>query len=151
MPARIDDLLVLNANLNKSDFAKYLRDREAVLPNDFGGLGDGVANDRAAIQSCFDRAAADGKFAVIPPGTWNVGSGVTLGGGARGLIMRGVIRYTGAANARGGAGGALCLPLGADRDTQLGTGNHLGPAEPDRRLDGEHRRDGAGRAARRLR
>ena len=37
MPARIDDLLVLNANLNKSDFAKYLRDREAVLPNDFGG------------------------------------------------------------------------------------------------------------------
>ena len=27
MPARIDDLLVLNANLNKTDFAKYLRDR----------------------------------------------------------------------------------------------------------------------------
>ena len=44
MPARIDDLLVLNANLNESDFAKYLRDREAVLPNDFGGLGDGVAD-----------------------------------------------------------------------------------------------------------
>ena len=78
MPARIDDLLVLNANLNKSDFAKYLRDREAVLPTDFGGLGDGVANDRSAIQSCFDRAAADQKFAVIPPGTWNVGTVTTL-------------------------------------------------------------------------
>jgi len=53
MPARIDDLLVLNANLNKTDFAKYLRDREMVLPADFGGLGDGVADDRAAIQAAF--------------------------------------------------------------------------------------------------
>jgi hypothetical protein len=115
MPARIDDLLVLNANLNKTDFAKYLRDREAVLPTDFGGLGDGVANDRTAIQSCFDRAAADQKFAVIPPGTWNVGSGVTLGGGARGLIMRGVIRYTGAANAP-----ATVLTLGDGGTTRNG-------------------------------
>ena len=97
MPARIDDLLVLNANLNKSDFAKYLRDREAVLPNDFGGLGDGVADDRAAIQAAFDRAGADQKFAMIPPGTWNVSGTVTLPGGARGLIMQGAIRYTGTA------------------------------------------------------
>ncbi len=97
MPARIDDLLVLNANLNKSDFAKYLRDREAVLPNDFGGLGDGVADDRIAIQAAFDRAAADQKFAMIPPGTWNVSGTVTLPGGARGLIMQGTIRYTGTA------------------------------------------------------
>jgi hypothetical protein len=97
MPARIDDLLVLNANLNKSDFAKYLRDREAVLPNDFGGLGDGVADDRTAIQAAFDRAGADQKFAMIPPGTWNVSGTVTLPGGARGLIMQGTIRYTGTA------------------------------------------------------
>lgn len=52
-------------------------------------LGDGAANDRAAIHACFDRAAADKKFAVIPPGTWRVDAGVTLGGGARGLIMQG--------------------------------------------------------------
>ena len=97
MPARIDDLLVLNANLNKTDFAKYLRDREAVLPNDFGGLGDGVADDRIAIQAAFDRAGADQKFAMIPPGTWNVSGTVTLPGGARGLIMQGTIRYTGTA------------------------------------------------------
>ncbi|MBU8540653.1 glycoside hydrolase family 55 protein [Falsiroseomonas tokyonensis] len=97
MPARIDDLLVLNANLNKSDFAKYLRDREAVLPNDFGGLGDGVADDRTSIQAAFDRAGADQKFAMIPPGTWNVSGTVTLPGGARGLIMQGTIRYTGTA------------------------------------------------------
>ena len=84
MAARIDDLLVLGQNISKTDLAKYLRDREAVLPFDFGGLGDGAANDRAAIQACFDRAAADKKFAVIPPGTWRVDAGVTLGGGARG-------------------------------------------------------------------
>jgi hypothetical protein len=35
---------------------------------------------------------------VIPPGTCNVSGGVVLGGGARGLIMRGgVLRYTGTA------------------------------------------------------
>ncbi|MCA3277508.1 MAG: hypothetical protein ING26_18515 [Roseomonas sp.] len=115
MAARIDDLLVLGQNISKTDLAKYLRDREAVLPTDFGGLGDGVANDRTAIQACFDRAGADQKFAVIPPGTWNVGSGVTLGGGARGLIMRGVIRYTGAANAP-----ATVLTLGDGGTTRNG-------------------------------
>ncbi|WP_149539317.1 pectate lyase family protein [Siccirubricoccus phaeus] len=99
MPARIDDLLVLDAAVSKTDLAKYLRDREAVLPSDFGGLGDGVADDRAAIQAAFDRAAADQKFAVVPPGTWNVSAGVTLGGGARGLLMRGMIQYTGTAPA----------------------------------------------------
>jgi hypothetical protein len=99
MPARIDDLLVLDTAVSKTDLAKYLRDRETVLPADFGGLGDGVADDRAAIQGAFDRAAADGKFAVIPPGTWNVAAGVVLGGGARGLIMHGVLRYTGTAPA----------------------------------------------------
>ena len=115
MAARIDDLMVLGQNISKTDLAKYLRDREVVLPRDFGGLGDGAANDRAAIQACFDRAAADGKFAVIPPGTWNVGAGVTLGGGARGLIMQGVIQYTGVANAA-----ATVLTLGDGGTTRNG-------------------------------
>lgn len=39
LSARIDDLLVLNARLNKTDFDKYLRNREAMLPSDLGGLG----------------------------------------------------------------------------------------------------------------
>jgi hypothetical protein len=97
MPARIDDLLVLNTAVSKTDLAKYLRDREAVLPSDFGGLGDGVAEDRTAIQAAFDRAGADQKMAIIPPGTWNVSGTVTLPGAARGLIMQGTIRYTGTA------------------------------------------------------
>jgi len=70
---------------------------EFPLPNDFAGLGDGVADDRTAIQAAFDRAGADQKFAMIPPGTWNVSGTVTLPGGARGLIMQGTIRYTGTA------------------------------------------------------
>ena len=97
MAARIDDLMVLGQNISKTDLSKYLRDREAVLPNDFGGLGDGVADDTVAIQACFDRAGADGKMAIIPPGTWNVSAAVTLPGGARGLTMQGTIRYTGTA------------------------------------------------------
>ncbi|MBB5691748.1 hypothetical protein GXW77_05315 [Roseomonas alkaliterrae] len=97
MPARIDDILVLDTAVSKTGLAKYLRDREAVLPSDFGGLGDGVADDTAAIQACFDRAGADQKFAMIPPGTWNVSGTVTLPGPAPGLIMQGTIRYTGTA------------------------------------------------------
>ncbi|GIX10741.1 glycosyl hydrolase family 28-related protein [Elioraea sp.] len=99
MPARIDDILVLDTAVSKTGLAKYLRDREAVLPADFGGLGDGVADDTAAIQAAFDRAGADQKFCVIPPGTWNVSGTVTLPGPARGLIMQGTIRYTGTAPA----------------------------------------------------
>jgi hypothetical protein len=99
MPARIDDILVLDTAVSKTGLAKYLRDREAVLPNDFGGIGDGVADDTAAIQAAFDRAHADQKFCVIPPGTWNVSGTVILLGDARGLIMQGTIRYTGAAPA----------------------------------------------------
>jgi hypothetical protein len=121
MAARIDDLLVLGQNISKTDLAKYLRDREAVLPFDFGGLGDGASNDRAAIQACFDRAAADKKFAVIPPGTWRVDAGVTLGGGARGLIMQGVIQYTGATNAP-----ATVLTLGDGGTTRNGEKLYLG-------------------------
>jgi hypothetical protein len=121
MAARIDDLLVLGQNISKTDLAKYLRDREAVLPFDFGGLGDGAANDRAAIQACFDRAAADRKFAVIPPGTWRVDAGVVLGGGARGLIMQGMIQYTGATNAP-----ATVLTLGDGGTTRNGEKLYLG-------------------------
>ena len=84
-------------------------------------LGDGAANDRAAIQACFDRAAADKKFAVIPPGTWRVDAGVTLSGGARGLIMQGVIQYTGATNAP-----ATVLTLGDGGTTRNGEKLYLG-------------------------
>ncbi|WP_333669538.1 hypothetical protein [Elioraea tepidiphila] len=99
MAARIDDILVLDQHISKTELGKYLRDREHPTPSDFGGIGDGVADDTAAVQACFDRAAADGKVALIPKGIWNVAAGVVLGGAARGLIMHGALRYTGAAPA----------------------------------------------------
>jgi len=79
MPARIDDLLVLNANLNKSDFAKYLRDREAVLPNDFGGLGDGVAD----VVNAVHRVQCDGVVEQhgAGDGAEHLRRDVRLGGG----------------------------------------------------------------------
>jgi hypothetical protein len=51
MATRINDLMVLGKNISKTDLAKYLRDREAVLPRDFGGLGDGAANDRGPARA----------------------------------------------------------------------------------------------------
>lgn len=97
MAARIDDILVLNAPTSKTALAKYLRDREHPTPLDFGGVGDGVADDTAAVQACFDRAVSDNKIALIPKGIWNVSATVVLGGGARGLIMHGTLRYTNSA------------------------------------------------------
>ncbi len=108
MTARIDEVMVLGTAVAKADLAKYLRDREDVLPSDFGGLGDGVADDRAAIQAAFDRAAADGRMAVIPPGTWNVSAGVTLHGGVR--VSAAVLRLGG--DASGTARRRLWLPAG---------------------------------------
>jgi hypothetical protein len=64
---------------------------------DFGAAGDGQTDDTNAIQAAFNAASSLGRMVLIPPGTWNVSSTVTLLGGARGLIMQGAIRYTGAA------------------------------------------------------
>lgn len=39
---------------------------------DFGAVGDGVADDRAAIQACLDYANTAGKCVLIPNGTYKV-------------------------------------------------------------------------------
>ena len=106
MPARIDDLLVLNANLNKTDFAKYLRDREAVLPSDFGGLGDGVAR-RPHRHPGRLRSGRRGWQVRRHPARHleRLRRRHASAGGARGLIMQGVIRYTGTAAGHGADAG----------------------------------------------
>lgn len=46
--------------------------REWVSVKDFGAVGDGVADDRAAIQACLDYANSVGKCVLIPNGTYKV-------------------------------------------------------------------------------
>lgn len=68
-------------------------------------------------------------MAAIPKGIWSVAAGVVPGGAARGLIMHGVLRYTGTAPASvltfgdGGAvrnGETLWTGLDVVRATQAG-------------------------------
>jgi hypothetical protein len=44
---------------------------------DFGAVGDGVTDDTAAIQACFD-SLAGGEYVVFPEGTYSVTSTVTV-------------------------------------------------------------------------
>jgi hypothetical protein len=62
---------------------------EALSVADFGAAGDGLADDTDAIQAAFNAAAALGRTVLIPDGDWRIVRGVTLPGGAAGLIMRG--------------------------------------------------------------
>lgn len=65
--------------------------RDVISVKDFGAVGDGVANDKNAIQAAITAAAAAGAAVYFPPGTykkgsagdgsgqqWNVPSGVKL-------------------------------------------------------------------------
>ncbi len=55
---------------------------------DFGALGDGVADDRAAIQTAIDNASASGIAGILfPAGTYRV-SRVTSPGGRWSLDLR---------------------------------------------------------------
>ncbi len=48
-------------------------------PVDFGAVGDGINDDRTAIEACFDAAVAAGAGAVIDlRGDWYVGSMLTI-------------------------------------------------------------------------
>lgn len=48
----------------------------AVFPETFGAVGDGVTDDKAALQSAIDAAAAAGGGTVlVPPGTYRIAAG----------------------------------------------------------------------------
>jgi len=66
--------------------------RETVSAKDFGAVGDGVADDTAAIQAAIDAAAAAGPVLHVPAGTYRLTSPVEVpaGGvieGVSGLYM----------------------------------------------------------------
>ena len=51
--------------------------REFVSVKDFGAVGDGVADDTAAIQAAINAVSSNQKI-VFPPGTYKITSGLTL-------------------------------------------------------------------------
>jgi hypothetical protein len=63
------------------------------MPNnvkDFGAAGDGIADDRQAIQKAIDDAVANGRGGIVfPPGTYRV-SRVTVPGGRWSLDLNSV-------------------------------------------------------------
>lgn len=49
----------------------------------YGALGNGVNDDKAAIQSCINAAQTMGKNVWIPPGMFNISGQLTLPGGVK--------------------------------------------------------------------
>lgn len=60
--------------------------RETVSVKDFGAVGDGVADDTAAIQAALDAAASGGNVLHFPGGVYSVTGGLT---GPRNLCVTG--------------------------------------------------------------
>jgi hypothetical protein len=48
--------------------------RESVSVKDFGAVGNGIANDAAAIQAAINSLSSTGGQVVIPSGTYNIGT-----------------------------------------------------------------------------
>lgn len=78
----------------------------SVSVKDFGAVGDGKADDQAALQKAFDEAKATGKSVWLPPGTYNHSGvltidGTTVTGAGNGTVLhatnpdQGAIKLTG--------------------------------------------------------
>ncbi len=55
--------------------------RETVSVTDFGAVGDGVADDTAAIQATITRVTAAGGIVHFPPGTYKILGTITIAAG----------------------------------------------------------------------
>jgi hypothetical protein len=62
-----------------------------ISPADYGAVGDGVADDTAAIQSAIDSLGADGATIYLQPGTYKVTS-TLIADGIRGFTLIGAGR-----------------------------------------------------------
>lgn len=105
------------------DVARF-HDR-VVDARDYGGTGDGITDDTAAIQAAVDACATTGGITYLAAGTWVVSSPILL---ARGVILLGattfdpehgtVLRLADGANCP-----MLWTPGGASGDPLVGTGD----------------------------
>jgi hypothetical protein len=69
--------------------------RESVSVKDFGAVGDGVADDTAAIQAALNAGSSTGAPVYLPPGTYLISSTLTIQAGVRFFGANG--RLTGSA------------------------------------------------------
>lgn len=88
--------------------------REIVSVKDFGAVGDGVTDDRAAIQACEDYLnARGGGTMLLPDGTYIIGgSGVSINGREYGLLLKSNVTWRGQSK----YGATLKCKAGADID-----------------------------------
>lgn len=93
--ADIDGIYQVKAT-NSTTF-RSIQDRSAEVYNakDFGAIGDGNTDDRAAIQRAIDAALASGKAAsvYIPSGNYKIGKTANTTGIAGTLATNGLITY----------------------------------------------------------
>ncbi|NBC34086.1 MAG: hypothetical protein GVY13_15540 [Alphaproteobacteria bacterium] len=75
--AAIDTILAPGADVSKLDLRRYLSGREMAVPEDHGGVGDGLVDDQPAIMA----ALAAGGTVFLRPGTWRVASTIILSEG----------------------------------------------------------------------
>ena len=60
------------------DTRNFTEETSIITVLDYGTIGDGVADDRSAIQSAVD--AASGNTVLLPTGTYRIGSDITVPG-----------------------------------------------------------------------
>lgn len=80
-------------------------------PANWGGAGNGLADDTAALQNSATYAGAQGLLWVVPEGVWRTTSAVVVPGGVAGVLMEGKLLYD-------GAGGEVALTIGDGGSTR---------------------------------
>ena len=89
-----------------------------VSVKDFGAVGDGVADDRAAIQSTIDRVEArGGGWVYLPKGNYLISSALTID--TAGVSICGAGRTVSRITNNSGAGNALNITLGGAADSKI--------------------------------
>jgi len=113
----VDDILALLAASNGSSLIGFVQSgtgtdpytvqdklRQTISVKDFGAVGDGVADDTAAIQAALDSLTSNGGTIYMPAGNYLISStllltkeGTTLlgaGSGSNNIIINGATRIT---------------------------------------------------------
>ncbi len=72
--------------------------RDSVSVKDFGATGDGVTDDTVAINAAFAYAATVQGSVILPSGTYNISSPITIYNGVRAFIGNGGTLFSTTAN-----------------------------------------------------